>query len=274
MSTFSEQSNRKLVASAFSKQSRLFDNLYGPNSTINYKRGRVRNHTMNYLKEQGNILELNSGTGEDAIFYAKLGHRVHATDISAGMQNALKEKIKHDNLGQYITTELCSFTELEKLQNNGPFDYIFSNFAGLNCTNELAKVLSSFDALLKPKGIITLVLMPKFCLWESLLLFKGRIKIATRRWFSKNGTKAHIEGIYFTCWYYNPSFIIRNLGPGFILLNLEGLCTIVPPSYIEDFVEKYPKSWRFLKKCEDLLKSKLPWKFIGDYYIISLQKNC
>ena len=186
---------------------------------------------------------------------------------------ALPQDLPQDNLDQYITTELRSFTELEKLQNNGPFDYIFSNFAGLNCTNELEKVLAAVDSLLKPMGIITLVLMPKFCLWESLLLFKGRIKIATRRWFNKNGSKAHIEGIYFTCWYYNPSFIIRNLGPAFKLLNLEGLCTIVPPSYIEGFVEKYPGLWKFLKKYEEVLKSKFPWKFIGDYYIISLQKN-
>ena len=52
----------------------------------------------------------------------------------------------------------------------GPYDMIFSNFAGLNCTGELDKVLASFSSLLKPKGIVTLVLLPGFCLWEFLLI--------------------------------------------------------------------------------------------------------
>jgi hypothetical protein len=57
------------------------------------------------------------------------------------------------------------------------------------------------------------------------------------------------------------------------LLSIEGLCTIVPPSYIENFGDKYPKAFEFLKNKEDKLKSKWPWKFIGDYYIISMQKK-
>ena len=40
-----------------------------------------------------------------------------------------------------VTTELRSFTELAQLECRGPFDCIFSNFAGLNCTGELQKVL-------------------------------------------------------------------------------------------------------------------------------------
>jgi len=74
----------------------------------------------------------------------------------------LIKKIKQTNLDRKITHELCSFTELENLRQPGPYDHIFSNFAGLNCTNELEKVLNSFSFLLKPGGLVTLVLMPKF----------------------------------------------------------------------------------------------------------------
>src|SRR4029078_12530259 len=111
--------------------------------------------------------------------------------------------------------------------NKGPYDLIFSNFAGLNCTNELGKVLASFSTLLNPGGIITLVLLPKFCLWESLLFVKGKFKTAFRRFFSSAGRKAHIEGKYFRCWYYNPSFIKRLLKKEFDAVSLEGLCTLV-----------------------------------------------
>jgi len=162
---------------------------------------------------------------------------------------------------------------LENLQNKGPYDYIFSNFAGLNCSGELDKVLHSFNTLLKPGGIVTLVLLPKFCLWEMMLAVRGKFKTAFRRFFSSKGVTARVEGQYFTCWYYNPGYITRRLNLSFELLSLEGLCTIVPPSYIEHFAEKHPRAYKFLVKKEYRLKSRWPWKTIGDYYIISLRKK-
>ncbi|HSZ85611.1 MAG TPA: class I SAM-dependent methyltransferase [Puia sp.] len=273
MKISSTYSNEQLAADAFSKQSFVFDEIYSNNTIINYKRERVRNHVLNFLPQQSKILELNSGTGEDAIFFAGLGHHVTATDISEGMQNVLKQKIAKNNLQNNITTELCSFTELNKLQNKGPYDLIFSNFAGLNCTNKLSDVLASFNSLLKPHGVITLVMLPKFCLWETGLLAKGKFKTATRRFFSKRGRKARVENIFFSCWYYNPSYIIKKLRQNFEALNVEGLCTIVPPSYIGNFAEKHPGAWKYLKDKEEKYKNKWPWKFIGDYYIISLRKK-
>jgi len=150
---------------------------------------------------------------------------------------------------------------------------VFSNFAGLNCTDDLDKVLKSLPALLNPNGMVTLVILPKFCLWETLLLFKGKFKTAFRRFFSSNGRTAHVEGHYFKCWYYNPSYITKRLADQFDVLGIEGLCTIVPPSYMEGFAEKHPSIFTLLKKWEDRLKSSWPWKYIGDYYIISLRKK-
>jgi ubiquinone/menaquinone biosynthesis C-methylase UbiE len=265
--------NERLAADAFSKQSFVFDEIYSNHTIINYKRERVRNHVLNFLPQRSNILELNSGTGEDAIFFAKLGHRVNATDISIGMQNVLREKIEKKNLQDTISTELCSYTELNKLQNKGPYDLIFSNFAGLNCTDKLPGVLTSFNSLLKPGGVVTLVMLSKFCLWETALLVRGKFKTATRRFFSRNGRKAKVEDVFFSCWYYNPSYIMKKLRQNFEVLNVEGLCTIVPPSYIENFAEKHPRAWKYLKNKEDNYKSKWPWKFIGDYYILSLRKK-
>jgi ubiquinone/menaquinone biosynthesis C-methylase UbiE len=261
------------AAAAFSRQSKVFDELYSGNTIIQYKRIRVREHLLNYLRPNDSILELNSGTGEDAVFFARKGYRVHATDVAEGMQEMLRKKITAHDVEDLVSSELCSFTQLELLKSKGPYDAIFSNFAGLNCTGELDKVLHSLNGLLKPGGIVTMVIMPKFCLWETLLLFKGKFKTATRRLSRRKGTKAHIEGEYFKCWYYNPSYIIHNLKDEFDLLSCEGLCTIVPPSYMERFAEKHTAIYKWLSAAEARLKSSWPWKYIGDYYIITLQKK-
>jgi ubiquinone/menaquinone biosynthesis C-methylase UbiE len=264
--------NEALAAVAFSTQSAVFDQLYAQDAIINYKRFRVRAHIEKYLPPRSNMLELNSGTGEDAIYFAKKGHTVHATDIAIGMQEKLIEKRNANNLANKITTELCSFTQLAGLKNRGPYDYIYSNFAGLNCTNQLDTVLLSLAPLVKPGGYISLVILPKFCLWETLLIFRGAYTTATRRFFSKNGRVANVEGAQFKCWYYNASFVQKTLKNHFTPIAHEGLCTLVPPSYISSFAEKHPGTFAVLTKLENKLKSKWPWRNVGDYYIITLRK--
>lgn len=265
--------NEQYAAEAFTRQSRIFDESFSGNSIIQYKRSRVRDLVSARLPSNSRILELNSGTGEDAIWFAKQGHQVHATDISSGMLTALNEKLRPCGVQNKITTELCSFTNLQSLKDKGPFDLIFSNFAGLNCTGELNLVLKNFDGLTNPSGLIVLVLMPGFCLWETALVFRGKFKTAFRRLLSKKGVKARVEGIPFTCWYHRPSKIVNILKSNFQLLNLEGLCSVVPPSYLEHFPEKHPALFAFLRKKEDRLKGRWPWKFIGDYYILVMQKK-
>jgi len=265
--------NEQAAEKAFSKQAGIFDQLYSSNVIVQYKRECVRDHVKQYIKPNSKILELNAGTGEDAIWFAQQGHKVHATDISKGMQGELIEKIYKAGLGSKISNELCSFTELNKLQNKGPYDLIFSNFAGLNCTGELDKVLRSFSALLSPGGIVTLVILPNFCLWETMLFIRGDFKTAFRRFFSSKGVIANVEGEKFICWYYNPSYVVSNMKDEYDILSVEGLCTLVPPSYLENFPLKRPSLFNWLKEKENKLRSKWPWKNIGDYYIISLRKK-
>jgi hypothetical protein len=189
------------------------------------------------------------------------------------MQDVLIEKVRHHYLNHYISHEVCSFTGLDQIRYKGPYDFIFSNFAGLNCTNQLKLVLEQLDTLLKPGGHATLVLLPKFCLWEFMLMFRGKFRTAFRRFSGRRGTKAKIENTNFRCWYYNPSFIRKHIKNNFRVLKLEGLCTLVPPSYISDFAEKYPKLYTNLVKKEEKVRFKWPWRVVGDYYIITLEKR-
>ena len=269
----SEEVNEKETASAFSKQALVFDEYDAGNTIIHYKRQRVRTHVLTLLAPGSSILELNAGTGTDAIFFAQQGHRVHATDIAEGMQARLREKVTTQGLDGRITTEVRSFTDLANLRQKGPYDLIFSNFAGLNCTQHLDKVLQSFAPLVKPGGLVTLVILPPFSAWETAMLFRGKFRTALRRPLSgRKGAPAHVEGVHFRCWYYAPAYVRKALKGSFQQVKLEGLCTIVPPSYIEHFAEKHPVAWNFLRAKENKYRTAWPWRSIGDYYIISFRK--
>jgi ubiquinone/menaquinone biosynthesis C-methylase UbiE len=269
-----EKINEREAAQAFSKQALIFDEYDAGNTIIQYKRKRVRDHVLRYLLPASSILELNAGTGQDAIFFAGKGHRVHATDIAEGMLDKLKEKVEEGGLASQISPELCSFASLDSLKEKGPYDLIFSNFAGLNCTPALDRTLESLSPLVKPGGLVTLVILPGFCLWEFLLLFKGRFRTALRRLTSgRGGASSHVEGHYFRCWYYSPSFVRRIMAKDFDFVALEGLCTLVPPSYIEHFAEKHERLYSILMRQEDKRKGSWPWNRMGDYYIISFRKK-
>ncbi len=265
--------HEQLAAAAFSKQSAIFDDIYSNNKIVQYKRERVRAHVEQFLTAHSSILELNAGTGEDSIYFAQRGHTVHATDIAAGMLEKLKTKVADKGLVNNISVEQCSFLALQDLKNKGPFDLIFSNFAGLNCTDRLPEILRTLPVLLKRRGMVTMVLLPPFCLWELALAVRGNFKSAFRRLGSKNGAAAHIEGVNFTCWYYKASDVVKAAANEFELVSVEGLCTIVPPSYFEHFADKHPNTFNLLKRKEAQLKTKWPWKNIGDYYIITLRKK-
>lgn len=273
MQATSSNIQEQKTAEAFNRQSAVFDEIYSSNFIIQYKRKRVRDHVASFLPANSNILELNAGTGEDAVYFASKGHTVHATDIAITMQQQLRTKVFAQGLQERISTETCSFTDLASLQNKGPYDLIFSNFAGLNCTGELDKVLQSFSLLLKPEAFVTIVIMPPFCLWEMLLLFRGNFKTAFRRFNSRDGVTANVEGVSFTCWYYSPAYIEKAVHPNFEVLAVEGLCSIVPPSYFESFPKRYPRLYICLQKIENKLKRKWPWKTMGDYFIITLLKK-
>ena len=111
--------NEKLVSAAFNGQSIVFDELYSTNSIIQYKRERVRDHLIKYLKPCSHILELNAGTGDDAIFLAQKGHHVHAIDISSGMQKKLIEKLARKELNGRVTMKFVLLLRLNTLKIKG-----------------------------------------------------------------------------------------------------------------------------------------------------------
>ena len=90
-----------MAATAFSRQSAIFDQLYSANKIVQYKRQRVQNHLQQYISPGNFILELNSGTGQDAIWLAQQGCKIHATDISTGMQEVIQQKIKTEGLDRF-----------------------------------------------------------------------------------------------------------------------------------------------------------------------------
>jgi len=261
----------ELVSAAFSKQSENFDEDDLKNPILIRMRKEIREHVLSLVKPGSSMLELNSGTGLDAVYFAEHGINVTATDISMGMIRELEKKILKYNLQDKIKAKQCSFNNLEELKPQ-KFDYIFSNFGGLNCADDLQAVITQLDELLNPDGIVTLVLMPPICLWELLFAFKGNLKLAFRR-FKRNGADSHLEGVYFKTYYYLPRSVKKFFGKGYERIELKGLGILSPPPFMNNFYLKYPRINKALTII-DMKICKMPLlRFCADHYIISLKKK-
>ena len=261
--------NKENTSKAFGRQSVVFDKIYTENLLSEYMRKKFRQELLKYLEYDAKILELNCGTLLDTVYFASLGYTILATDNSEGMLKQIAQKVADMDLQHKIKIRQCDFEHLEQLQPER-FNHIYSNFSGLNCTENLDKVLLQMKPLLLPKGKISMVIMPKICPWEIAMLLKGKFKTAFRR-MNANGTTAHIEGVHFKTWYYNPSYVLKTMKQDYNLLSLKGISITVPPPFIEYFGERYPKLFSFLERIDSRIENHYPFNRCCDQYMITLQ---
>ena len=78
------------------------------------------------------ILELNCGTGADAVHLGRRGVRVLATDLSGEMVAITRRKVAAANLGDIIEVQQLAIEHLDTL-DLPLMDGVLSNFGGLNC---------------------------------------------------------------------------------------------------------------------------------------------
>jgi ubiquinone/menaquinone biosynthesis C-methylase UbiE len=229
---------------------------------------QVHNHVETFLKPNSNILELNAGTGIDALHFASKGHHVHATDLSDGMIETLARKVSKNNLHEALSVQQVSFESLEKIQK-GKFDYIFSNFGGLNCISDLSQVTGHFPRLINEGAFITLVVMPVVCPWEIAGSFRHGLK-AFRR-FGKGGVTAHLEGEYFKTYYHSLTAVKNAFDDRFRIVRTEGLAALTPPPHRFDFPKTHPALDQFLLKADRLLRNHFPFNRWADHLIVTFQ---
>ncbi len=95
-----DSQNFDKVNLAFSKQSNIYEEYEKSNPILLWMRQQVYDVVLSHLKKGDKILELNSGTGTDAIFFAKQGYDVTCTDLSDGMI----EKISINDILKKLTS--------------------------------------------------------------------------------------------------------------------------------------------------------------------------
>ncbi len=255
---------------SFDKAAVNYDEAFTNSEIGKLQRNLVYKQLSKQLDSIETILEINCGTGKDAIWFAKQNYKITATDISPKMIEIAKGKGTFDNLS-FVTTGINSIATSFEYKK---FDLIFSNFGGLNCLpkSELEKFFINSAALLSEKGKLVLVIMPKNTLWEQFyFLAKAKFSSVFRR--KKECLLVDVDGEKIPTYYYNPKDIVNLAKHDFELVDQKPIGFFVPPSYLEPYFKNKKGVLGVLNSFENQIKN---WAFLSkyaDHYIITLQRR-
>ncbi len=219
------------------------------------------------------MLELNCGTGEDAVLFGEGGFNVVATDISEEMLKITHKKAEQFSMQNKITSHYLDLDSFNETLFDKKFDLVFSNFGGLNCINpeSLQLLMEKLPTILNPGGRFIGVVMPKFCAWETVFfLLRFQFKKAFRRLTAKEAF-SDLHGPNLKTWYYHPSQLKNWSKENFKLVSLRPIGLALPPAYLERFFSVRKRWLLHLNKVEKKLSNSSLFSGMADNFIIDLQ---
>lgn len=214
------------------------------------------------------VLEINCGTGEDAVYLGQRGVQVLATDISSEMVALARLKVSQAGLTNTIAVRQLAVEELQTLEA-GAFDGVLSNFGGLNCVADLAGVGHALATRLKPGASALFCLMGPLVPWEwGWFLCHGSRERAFRR--------LRAGGVVWrglTIRYPSIARLQRAFSPSFERQRVSAICALLPPPYTEDWIARYPRLLACLNRWERQFETIPPLPWLADHYLLELRRR-
>lgn len=197
------------------------------------------------------ILELNCGTGVDALRLAEHGVRVLACDLSPGMIEAARRRLESSAVAHLVDFRVLRTEEIGALAGEGPLDGAFSNFAGLNCVPDLAGVARTLGCLMRPSARMLFCMLGRYPPWDmARYVAHGELRKATERLRSGGTLRAFADGSAHRVHYPSPGVIARTFAPEFRLRKLTGVGLSLPPTFMEPWAGRLPRLFEGLARAD------------------------
>jgi SAM-dependent methyltransferase len=213
------------------------------------------------------LLEMNCGTGEDALWLVQRGVQVLATDVSPGMLRVARDKLAAYPAGARARFQRLAWEDLESFEA-APFDGALSNFGGLNCVPDLRIAARGLGARLRPGATAILCIMGPVVPWEwAWFLAQGKPAKAFRR--LRRGA-AQWSGIQIH--YHSIANARRAFAPEFRVLRESAIGAVLPPPYTEQRLGRYPQVIAALDRVERRFETLWPLPRLADHYLMELER--
>jgi SAM-dependent methyltransferase len=227
------------------------------------------------------VLEINCGTGVDALHLATRGVAVLACDVAPGMigvarQRADKARLE-GRLRAPIEFHVLAAERIGLLRDASfttQFDGVLSNFAGLNCVADLSAVARDLAMLLKPGARAVLCLFGRLCVWEIVwYLGHGNPGKAFRRLRSGESLATLADGAAVPVRYFSVRELCQRFSPHFRFESRKGVGVAVPPSYMEPWAQRFPRVLSLASYIDHWLGRCPLMRAMADHVLITLERT-
>jgi SAM-dependent methyltransferase len=263
-----------VAAQPFDAVAPRYDATFGKHHLGRWLRAATRDQLADAFAAGQRVLELGCGTGEDAIWLARRGVRVVATDRSPAMLAITRDKVKRGGLSEQVAVEQLDLdAPAVGRWDASSFDGAFSNFGPLNCLPDRRPLAAALAAWVRPGGRVVLVVMGPCCPWElAWHLAHGDVRTAVRRW--RSGALAHAgAGSTVRVWYPSPARVRAELGSSFRPLATVGIGALLPPTELSRMVERWSGAFQRLAAAERRWGRTFPWTWLNDHYAAVFERR-
>lgn len=200
------------------------------------------------------VIELNCGTGLDAVHLAQRGVSVLACDISPRMIAIASENAHNSSAGPLLDFRVVATEHLSVLGSERHFDGAFSNFSGLNCVRDMAAVSRGLARLLKPGAPLLLCMLGTRWVLGSFWRRTQKSHTSSRSIRKRSGVEVYR---------HLPAEIITAFAPHFALRHRKGIGITVPPSFAEHWALRFPCTTRALVAVDRFICELAPFHSLG-----------
>ena len=263
-----------LVDAPFDRIAGTYDDTFSNSPIGRAQRGTVWKEMDRVFQPGQRILEINCGTGVDAMHMAVRGIHVDACDASPAMI-ATAERLAHTATPPRSIRFRCLQTEaIRALPTDPPYDGVLSNFSGLNCISDLQPVALALSKLVRPGGQAILCVFGTFCLWEVLWYSaSGDFRKAWRR-LQRRGVQATLSPASTVTVHYRSVNSIRSaFAPDFRLQRIQGVGVVVPPSYAAALASRFPRFFQVAAQVDPILGRFPIARSVADHVLLTLQRT-
>jgi ubiquinone/menaquinone biosynthesis C-methylase UbiE len=256
---------------AFDRMAGSYDAVFTESAIGRAQRGVVWDALKRAFRPGDRVLELNCGTGEDALFLASRGISVMACDASAGMIEVAERRKSLSSSDGPLEFRVLRNEDLALLASVSCFDGALSNFSGLNCVEDPRQVALDLERLVKPGGSALLCISTRICLWEIAWYgVRGNFKKAFRR--VRGRTVARLDGLSVPVWYPTIRCMRQVFSPWFRLRSIRAVGLFVPPSYVESWARKHPRVLAALQGMDRLFAAWPLLRGAGDHVLLEFTR--
>jgi SAM-dependent methyltransferase len=259
---------------AFDAVAARFDVRFGAWRSVAAQRRAVRRVLAAAFPPGSRVVEIGGGTGEDARWLAARGRVVQLTDGSPAMVRIARGKLRSQGgpAPRVVAAEgLERWARERESAGEAPFDGAFSNFAALNCVDDLGRFARGLARLLRPGAPALLVLFGTLCPGEVVVqLVRGDARSAFRRG-SRGAVSARLGGREFDVRYHSASELADAMAPWFRMKRRIGVGVLVPPSAAEPWISRHPALVRALEQMDRVLAR--PLAPLGDHVLYWLERT-